>query len=157
MNPRIDTIHDKKLVGKSFKMSFSQNMTFELWSMFMPRLKEIKNKVGTNLYSIEVYDPQFFMKFDMDNEFIKWAAVEVSDYNAIPDELKSFELSGGLYAVFTHLGPASNAAETYQFIFQKWLPNSTYTLDNRPHFAVMGQKYKHEDPTSEEEIWIPIR
>lgn len=27
----------------------------------------------------------------------------------------------------------------------------------QPHFEVLGEKYKDNDPTSEEEIWIPIK
>jgi AraC family transcriptional regulator len=38
-----------------------------------------------------------------------------------------------------------------------WLPDSGFELDNRPHFAVMGEKYKRDDDASEEEIWIPVR
>jgi AraC family transcriptional regulator len=30
-------------------------------------------------------------------------------------------------------------------------------LDQRPHVEVMGEKYKNNDPDSEEEIWIPIK
>jgi AraC family transcriptional regulator len=30
-------------------------------------------------------------------------------------------------------------------------------VDLRPHFALMGAKYKMNDSTSEEEIWIPIK
>ncbi len=37
------------------------------------------------------------------------------------------------------------------------LPNSEYELENRPHFEVLGEKYKNNDPNSEEEIWIPIK
>ncbi len=54
-------------------------------------------------------------------------------------------------------GPASKGPETYRNIFETWLPASGYVLDNRPHFAVMGEKYRNEDPDSEEEIWIPIK
>jgi AraC family transcriptional regulator len=37
------------------------------------------------------------------------------------------------------------------------LPNLGYTLDDRAHFEVLGEKYKNNDPLSEEEIWIPIK
>jgi AraC family transcriptional regulator len=37
------------------------------------------------------------------------------------------------------------------------LPNSAYALDDRAHFEVLGEKYKNNDPSSEEEIWIPIK
>ena len=32
-----------------------------------------------------------------------------------------------------------------------------YTLDDRPHFEILGEKYKNQDPDSEEELWIPIK
>ena len=45
----------------------------------------------------------------------------------------------------------------FQYIFAEWLPKSDYLLDNRPHFEVLGEKAKLNDPNSEEEIWVPIR
>ena len=36
-------------------------------------------------------------------------------------------------------------------------PKSKYELDKRPHFALMGEEYKNEDPDSEEELWFPIK
>jgi AraC family transcriptional regulator len=66
-------------------------------------------------------------------------------------------LNEGLYAVFLYKGAASAAAPFYQYIFQTWFPNSEYLLDNRPHFEILGEKYKNNDPASEEEIWIPIK
>lgn len=138
-------------------MSFTENKTYELWSTFMPRRKEIPNSVGMELYSIEIYPQAYFDDFNPNNEFEKWAAVEVSDFNTIPDEMKSLTIPGGSYAVFIHHGPASEGPRTYSYIFKEWLPNSDFLLDHRPHFAVMGAKYKHNDPDSEEELWIPIK
>jgi AraC family transcriptional regulator len=43
------------------------------------------------------------------------------------------------------------------YIFMEWLPQSNYQLDNRPHFQILGEKYKHNQPDSEEEVWIPIK
>ncbi len=137
-------------------MSFSKNKTYGLWKSFMPQRTEISNHVGSDLYSIEVYTPLFFNPFDPEAEFEKWAAVEVTDIQTIPDEMEMMTLPSGLYAVFIHKGPATNGPKTYQYIFGTWLPNSDYLLDNRPHFALMGEKYKNEDPDSEEELWIPI-
>jgi AraC family transcriptional regulator len=157
MEPRIETLTEKKFNGKRLTMSFTKNKTFELWSGFMPKRKEIRNSIGTELYSIEVYAPNYFDNFNPDAEFEKWAAVEVTDFQVIPDNLKSITSPEGLYAVFVHKGPASEGPKTYQYIFATWLPNSDYSLDNRPHFAIMGEKYKSEDKDSEEELWIPIK
>jgi AraC family transcriptional regulator len=157
MQPRIEILKEKKLIGKSVQMSFSNNRTFELWRGFMPRGNEIKNSTGQDLYSIEFYDPEFFNNFNPEKEFEKWAAIEVPDFSIVPSGMETVTLTGGLCAVFLYIGPASQASALYQYIFREWLPNSEYLLDNRPHFALMGAKYKKEDPTSEEEIWIPIK
>lgn len=157
MEHRIETIGEKKLVGKRIKMSLSNNKTKELWQIFMPRRKEIANNIGSELFSIEVYDPSYFVNFNFNTEFDKWASVEVTDFNSVPGGMETITIPSGLYAVFIHKGPASSGSKTFQYIFQTWLPNSEYIVDNRPHFEIMGVKYKNEDPDSEEELWIPIK
>ena len=158
MEPRIETLTEKKLVGKRMKMSLSDNRTGELWRNFMQRRKEIKNNLTTELFSLQVYDPSLdFEKFNQDTTFEKWAAVEVPDFDAIPFEMETLILTGGLYAVFVHRGAASTGPKTFQYIFKTWLPDSEYSLDNRPHFEILGEKYKNEDPESEEEVWIPVK
>lgn len=155
--PRLELLPEKILIGRKTRMSFAENRTRELWQSFMPRRKEIPNVVNTYLYSVEQYDPYFFDSFDPGAEFIKWAAVEVSGTDEVPDNIEVLILPTGLYAVFIHRGPASKGVETYEYIFRTWLPASAYALDDRPHFALMGDKYRPEDPDSEEDIWIPVR
>jgi len=157
MNPEIKILPEKKLIGKRMIICFANNKTFELWRNFMPRYREIKNPVGKVLYSIQIYESSFFNNFDPNREFEKWAAIEVTDFDKVPDDMESFTLTGGLYAVFLYKGAASAAAGTFQYILGSWLPESEYKLDNRPHFEILGEKYKNEDPASEEEIWIPIK
>jgi AraC family transcriptional regulator len=155
--PTIQTSPQKKLIGMRMLMSFSDNRTIELWQSFMPRRKEIGNAIGTDLYSMQIYKPQFFTNFDPQSTFEKWAAVEVSDLESVPDGIESFIVTDGLYAVFVYRGNANDAEPTFRHIFETWLPNSIYILDDRPHFEILGTKYKKNDPDSEEEIWIPIR
>jgi AraC family transcriptional regulator len=157
LEPRIETLPEKKIVGKRIKMSFSNNKTRELWRSFMPVRREIKNIIGSELFSIEVYEPLYFNNFNPEKEFDKWAAVEVTDFEKVPDDMDTLILPRGLYAVFIHKGAAGKGPETYRYIFGTWLPASDFLLDDRPHFAVMGEKYKNDDPDSEEEVWIPVK
>lgn len=157
MQPLIKILAKKKLIGHFIEMSFIENKTFHLWNGFMPRKKEIKNTINANLYSLEVYPEHYFDNFNPADNFQKWAAVEVSEFKDVPLEMKTLIIPEGLHAVFLHLGPATEAHKTYNYIFAEWLPNSEYIVDERPHFAVMNEKYKKDDPTSEEEIWIPIK
>lgn len=154
---RIETIYEKKIIGKQIKMSFSENTTFQLWKNFMPIKSNIRNVINSNLFSIEVYSQQFFDSFNPNSEFIKWAGVEVLNFEDIPPEMESLIIPDGLYAIFLHKGLANEGFKTYQYIFQTWLPKSGFQLDNRPHFAIMGEKYKNDSPESEEEIFIPVK
>lgn len=156
MTPRIETLTEKRLVGQNLKMSLSENKTGELWRHFMPRRKEITNAVSPDLYAVQIFDRAYFKNFSPQNTFVKWATAEVDEFKNVPHGMETLTLPSGLYAVFLHQGPASAGQKTFQYIFGEWLPASRYLLDDRPHFEILGAKYKNEDPASEEEIWIPI-
>jgi len=136
-------------------MSLSNNKTGELWRSFMPRRREVQNNLTLELFSMQVYN-QPFDPSDLNQEFDKWAAVEVTNFDAVPAGMETFVLAGGLYAVFHYKG-SSTDTRIFQFIFGDWLSNSGYVLDHRPHFEILGDKYKNADPNSEEDIWIPIK
>lgn len=155
MTPRIVSFSEKKLVGTRCTMSLANDKTAELWSSFMPRRKEIKNKLTNELISMQVYSASYFIDFNPATPFEKWAAIEVSAFENIPPDMETFTLSGGTYAIFDYKG-ASGDPRIFQYIFEIWLPNSTYTLDDRPHFEVLGDRYKNAALDSEEAIWIPV-
>lgn len=155
MNPRIESLKEKKLIGHKLRMSLTNNKTGQLWEQFGPKIKEVQNRVSDDKISMQVYDPLYYQNFNPNNEFEKWAVVEVDNFSNMPIGMKSFTLKGGQYAVFDYTG-SSNDNSIFQYIFWTWLPNSPYLIDDRPHFEVLGEKYKNNDPNSEEEIWIPI-
>jgi AraC family transcriptional regulator len=156
--PRIETIAEKLLVGKRISMSHADNRTAELWRSFMPQRNSIANRVDGNLISMQVYDDNFsFAQFNPNATFYKWAAAEVSSHDTIPDGMEAYTIPAGMYAVFTYKGNPINAGSFFQYIFAEWLPQSKYVLDARPHFEVLGDKYKNNDDGSEEEVWIPVR
>jgi AraC family transcriptional regulator len=157
MTPKIQTSNEKKLVGKRMIMSYADYRIGQLWGSFMPRRKEITNSLNNDLISMVVYQPSHFIDFKPTNEFERWAAVEVDNFEHMPNEMETYTLSAGLYAVFLYKGTSTDIASFYQNIFTVWLPNSAYALDDRAHFEVLGEKYKNNDPSSEEEIWIPIK
>ena len=157
MTPRIEKSSEKKLIGMRLRMSLSKNRTGELWKSFIPRKRELLNNLTGDVISMQVYNsPTHFANFDPAAEFEKWATVEVSDFETVPKEMETFTLTGGMYAMFDHKGLSSDPG-IFRYIFGTWLPSSDYELDERPHFEILGSKYKNNDPASEEEIWIPIR
>ncbi|WP_300567329.1 GyrI-like domain-containing protein [Flavobacterium sp.] len=158
MIPKINILPEKKLVGKRITMTLLQNKTFELWQSFMPFRNQITNAVGSDKFSMQVYAPDFdFNQFTPQTIFEKWAAIEVSDFLAIPENMEPYVLKGGLYAVFNYKGKPENGSEAFHYIFKEWLPNSIYEVDKREHFEILGDKYIRDNEDSEEEIWVPIK
>jgi AraC family transcriptional regulator len=78
--------------------------------------------------------------------------VEVTRENIHFEQL---EIPKGTYAVFNYKGLSTDHS-IWRYIYGTWMASSPYTLDNRPHFERLGARYKNNDPSSEEEIWIPI-
>ena len=154
--PRLKELTNHSLVGVHQTMSLAENRTVALWQSFMPRLKELTSRMGTDLYSLQQYPIDYFQSFDPTRSFEKWAAVAVSSVDPIPAGMDTLRLNG-TYAIFDFQGTPAEFGNAIQYILSIWLPQSDYKLDDRPHFELLGEKYKRNDPLSEEEIWIPIR
>jgi len=155
LSPTIKTFPTTKFIGKNLSFTYADYRAFELWSSFMSRRKEIRNAIGTDLFNVQI-NPENF-DFQPNTPFVKWAAVEVSGLEEIPNDMEALEIQEGLYAVFNYKGDQQGAATFFNSIYTEWLPNSDYELDNRPQFEILGEKYKNNDPNSEEEIWIPVK
>lgn len=158
-DPRIVDLTSKKMLGMKMITSLSENKTRELWGKFMPRVKEIKRRSDKDLYSIQQYSKDLKMEmFTPQTKFIKWAAVQVLDFEQMPEGIDELIIPVGLYAVFIHKGPVSTFQKTSEYIYGYWIPGSDYMLDNRPHFEIMTEDYLGPDhPDSEEEVWVPIK
>ncbi|MBX7240794.1 MAG: GyrI-like domain-containing protein [Bacteroidia bacterium] len=154
LQPEIIYLTEKKLVGKCMIMSLKEYKIAELWRSFMPERNKIPRKLSNvELVSLKNYED--ILTGNPEQKFEQWALTEVTDFEGIPDGMSPFVLKGGLYARFDYKG--LNTPDIFIYIYGTWLPSSGYLLDNRPHFEVLGEKYKNGDPDSEEEIWIPLK
>ena len=134
-------------------MTLQSFTPWTLWPRVMPRLSQIGNRTNQDLISLRYFDsiPRFGP--EANPAFTYWGGVEVAAPNKGFEHL---EIPGGTYAVFHYKGLSSDST-VWRYIYSQWLPNSEWALDDRPHFERLGSKYKNEDPTSEEDIYIPIR
>lgn len=155
MQPRITLLNEKKVVGLKATMSILSDSTPQLWKAFRSRSKEVPYRSSPDFISLQEYPTDYFKNFNPNTEFVKWACVEVVDFEVIPNGMQNFILTGGTYAVFDYKGRSADP-RIFQYIYGEWLPGSGYVLDSRPHFEVLGATYKTNDPNAEEEIWIPI-
>ena len=152
--PEIRNLPERYTIGKRMNMTLAADQTPALWQSFMPQKKNIAG--AGNLISMHRYGPGYFTHFNPNALFEKWAAAEAEHSVAPPPGLETFLIPGGLYAGFLYRGLPQDFFATGQYIYTAWLPGSGYALDDRPHFFVMDHRYRHNDPTSEEEFWIPV-
>lgn len=158
MKPDIVTIPTKKLIGMYRRMALASGETASLWREFMPRRNEIKNRVDSKYYSMNVYDEDMdFSHVTAATEITKWAAVEVSEFEDVPVGMSRYIMKAGRYAVFIHKGPAKDFEKTWNYIHFEWLPNSEYVLDNREHYEILDEGYDPNDTNAQEQVWVPIK
>ncbi|WP_179019516.1 GyrI-like domain-containing protein [Winogradskyella forsetii] len=154
MHAEIKHCPERKVVGLSATMKQKEHHKIaELWKRFMPRKREIGNLVSEELIAMQIFPED--KTAEVNNEYNIWACAEVSNFETIPKGLEVFSIPQGKYAVFLHKG--MDASATYQKIMTEWLPTSDFKIDNRPHFQVMGAKYRNGSADSEEEFYVPVK
>lgn len=144
------------LYGKSLHMNRLQDKTADLWKSVMPAMMQQKLK-NSALVSLQIFPPNYFSQYSPANFYTKWALCAIATETAQSLGYQSFQVPPGLYAMFIYKGLPGAAAPFFKSIFQEWLPNSVYQLDQRPHFEVLGAAYDKDSTESEEEVWIPIK
>ena len=157
MQPRFETLPATILAGQRQRMSLLADTTAALWRSFGQRLRARPFASSPERYSVQVYDSAYFQGFRPEATFEKWAAVAVAQAAAVPADLETLVLPAGIYAVFNYQGPSSGGPAVFRYILLDWLPASGYALDDRPHFELLSQTYRPDDPAAEEQIWIPVK
>jgi AraC family transcriptional regulator len=156
MKVEIKICPEKKLIGVNKILNFANYTVAQLWQDLRAHLSGIKNRIDTDLISLAIYPSTFFEQFNATTPFQRWATVTVDSFEEVPHGLHTFVLQAGLYAVFYYKGSSADHS-VFNYIYQTWLPQSDYLLDDRPHFEMLGTSYKPNDANAEEEIWIPIK
>ena len=156
MDPKITSVAEQKLIGKRLQMTFVRNATPELWHGFM-RERESIDAISADLFSVAIYPVDFFARFNPATTFEKWAAAPTDNFDNVPPGMETLVIPAGEYAVFHYVGSSADAPQIFSYIFNEWLPESGYAVDDRPHFEILGRHYRNNDPASEEDIYIPIR
>ncbi|MBS1989220.1 MAG: AraC family transcriptional regulator [Cyanobacteria bacterium SZAS LIN-3] len=120
------------------------------WQRFTPYLGTIKGQIGRVSYGVG-------FNGDGQGNFDYMCAVEVSEDAELPDGFTRLEIKPQKYAVFTHRGHISTIANTWNTIWNKWLPQSGYEYALAPNMERVGEDFNGETGLGSLEIWIPIK
>jgi AraC family transcriptional regulator len=124
------------------------------WSQLTRNIAFIKSRVRPEKY----YQMQYwFPDQDTDSMFF-FIALEVESLDEIPVQFTAKTLPRMHYLKFFHKGLSGQVGRTYQFIYDKWLPETSYKLPHFFNFEYYGDR--HLGPYNEEsvsEIYIPVK
>ena len=158
MKHRIIQTPDIFIIGMKANMSFEtiSEDTGKLARQFMPRLKEVKNRVDNFALSLQNHDNFDYHNLPPIRTFEKWIGVEVANLNDVPEGMETLTIKAGNYLVIDFKGTMQEFVKNWHYLHSQWLPNSDYELDNRPHFEKLSPSYNPMNVVNEEEIWIPV-
>lgn len=142
-------------VGIHAPMCYQNHNPSTLWATFIPRVKEIKHRIGKDFFNLQECGGKLLNQLSPNDFFERWVLVEVEKIEFVPSGMEKFELNAGKFAVMNHPGGnQEDFLKTFFYLLNTWISKSSYTLDHRPNFERLPPAYRQ---TGEEEIWIPVK
>jgi AraC family transcriptional regulator len=129
----------------------------EAWAEFGKRSEEIKHVAGPATIGIEDYSRDFDMNNGGFPKYYYIASYEVTELADIPGGMTSKHIPSANYAVFTYQGPIVGLHDFFEYIYEKWLPASGYSMD--PNLSLDFERYPEpmmDMDNAQIEIWVPV-
>lgn len=105
-----------------------------------------------SLINLQRYPTGYHKAFNPATPYEQWAGT--FNQSAI-DQPSTLAVPSGKYLKLLRRGNP-NDGRVFEYLFTQLLPAKGYTVDDRPHFEVLGENYSQMAEIAEEEIWIPI-
>lgn len=124
-----------------------------LWGRFSPHENLIKHKVEGAWWELHIFP---------EGQDARWVmvGVEVTQLEAVPDEMFVKAVPAGHYAVFPHrpgLGEPNHGYDALNQRIDTWLETGPYKISRRLSLQLYDARFKGmEDPESEQDLLIPV-
>jgi len=158
--PIITTLGERYLVGVStvvpslFVSNDAYcNSLYPSWMNLLSRQDTIENRLPKTYYGLTVSPSGNFTEDTLD--YI--AGVPVASLGAVPSGMVSFLLPKQSVAMFSIASiDKDTVAQTIDFIYGYWLPNSSYIRGNGSDYELFENVTDFEDPTLGSKYVIPV-
>jgi AraC family transcriptional regulator len=138
------------VVGLHYRGKNEHNEIPRMWQALGPRTGEIKNMAPVSVaYGISANMDEETGEFD----YI--AGFEVSTADDVPEGMVAFEVPGGKYARFSTTLP--RIGDTFDNAYHRWLPEAGLQPAGGPEFELYDERFDPQDPSSEFDLYIPIK
>jgi AraC family transcriptional regulator len=119
-----------------------------LWKKFMERLGEIKHRKGTLFYGASFVTGECSFRY--------MAAVEVENFEDIPEGMVKATAPPEKYAVWTHKGRLETLKNTYGYLYEKGMPESGLKQKKDFWLEMYDERFKEDSDDSEMDLYIPV-
>lgn len=153
--PELVSMDDLYLAGISFYFDFSigKNDLYEQWTNLTTHLEHIPYVPDSPSF----YQMQMWFEEQSAETIYFYIAVGVDKEGELPIQMSYKKIPKGKYLRFYHKGLANQVGETYQYIYEEWLPRTEYKLAHHFNFEYYGdENLGPYNPESITEIYIPV-
>ena len=144
-----------KVIGMKISTTMKENSIPQLWNDFIARMDEL-TEIAVPDCSLGVCLNEINEDHDESEIFDYLACKVVKDDSTIPSGMEYHEIPAQLVAVFTHLGTLDTLGETYDYIYDKWLPEGEYKIIDAAEVEWYDSRFKYGEEDSQIDIHIPI-
>ncbi|HEY6644337.1 AraC family transcriptional regulator [Povalibacter sp.] len=120
-----------------------------LWQRFGAYIGHISVQVGNVAYGV-VYNTDEAGNMDY------LCAVEVREFTGLPPGFTTLRIPERRYAVFTHTEHISTIRNTWNAIWNSWLPQSGHHCADAPFFERYPETFDPQSGNGGLELWVPL-
>jgi len=154
MEPKIVTRPAFKAIGMSYVGKNENDEIGQMWGVFNQRMGEIKASSNEEYLGLCFSNPEGAKE----GEFEYVSAALVADGKGIPEGMVYREVPEYKYVVFTHHGKLDKLRETYEYIYNTWLPQSGHKLHpSKFDMEVYDKDFAIEKDESKLYIYVAIQ
>jgi predicted transcriptional regulator YdeE/DNA-binding transcriptional MerR regulator len=153
MEPKFVTKPAMMLVGMKYVGKNQHAEIGEMWGRFNPLIPQLTSEPIQAAYGwCGMPDEQV-----EEGAFEYVAAVEMNRADNLPDWAVVRMIPESTYAVFPHVGPVEGLKNTYNEIYQAWLPQSGYEPSSPFDMEVYTDEFHGFTPDSVMYIYLPVK
>ncbi len=149
MEPKFVTKPAFMLVGMKYFGKNQHQEISELWGKFVPHMNALADKPIRESFG-------WCGSMQNDGSFEYVAAVETTKAENLPEWAVVRMVAENTYAVFPHHGSLESMRDTYNYIYQTWLPQSGYTTLSFD-MEFYNDEFHDFSPDSVLYIYIPVK
>lgn len=139
------------LAGLSKKYAAGNNSAIpSQWQAFAPLIGSIAGQIGSTTYGV-IYN----MDDEDNHEYM--CAVEVKNFDGLPEDMARLRLPKQTYAVFMHDRHVSEIQATCRAIWSDWLPGSGREPADSPFFERYTGSFDPKTGDGGLEVWLPLK